>query len=195
MLLIPRFRHPPVGRARRRNVVFVTCAAALLATLACTIEKTQPPKTVEAIDSTRIPATRAERDFLRALSNHHAGLMFLAHVAEQHPDSVRVQSQALLLDAHHHQETDSILAVLHRESGEAFVPTVSNHHQALVDTLQRLSPADFDRRFRQEVIAHHREGLAMIDSAMPTLSNPRIIALVRRMREQQIAEIAALSAR
>lgn len=40
----------------------------------------------------------ADAAFLRALSNHQAGLMFLAHVAHQHPDSVSVRAEALALD-------------------------------------------------------------------------------------------------
>lgn len=135
----------------------------------------------------------ADAVFLRALSNHQAGLMFLAHVAHQHPDSVSVRAEALTLDEHHHRQTDSALATLRSVIGEDFLPTVTDHYQSLVDTLQRLPPREFDARFWAEVESHHRAGIAIVDSSLPKLRDPRVISLAQLVREQHADELRELA--
>ncbi|MEO7648798.1 MAG: DUF305 domain-containing protein [Gemmatimonadaceae bacterium] len=134
----------------------------------------------------------ADAVFLRTLSNHQAGLMFLAHVAHQHHDSVSVRAEALALDEHHHQQTDSALATLRSVTGEEFLPTVTDHYQSLVDTLQRLPPREFDVRFWAEVEGHHRVGIAIVDSSLANLRDPRVTSLAQLIRAQHEDELREL---
>lgn len=180
---------PPPKWVFRFPLVFAT----LMSLGACSDarEREDEPPVVEQ-PPVRSDSASADARFLRALSNHQAGLMFLAHVAHQHPDSVSVRAEALALDQHHHGQTDSALATLRSVTGEDFLPTVTDHYQSLVDTLQRLPPREFDTRFWTEVESHHRAGMAIVDSALPQLRDPRVISLARLVRAQHESELREL---
>lgn len=182
-----RTSHPLRPTALRAATIL-----AVSATLSCNNapENAQP-------EVTRSPApnadtTSADAIFLRALGNHQAGLMFLAHVADQHHDSVSVRAEALAVDDHHHRQTDSAMATFRELTGRDFLPTVSDHYQSLVADLQRLPAPEFDSRFWTEVADHHREGIVLIDSSLARLRDPRVITLARNVRAQHAKELTAL---
>lgn len=170
-------------------------ATALTVLAACSNARDDAPTPAPARNQPAGYADTAGPDgvFLRALSTHQAGLMFLAHVAHQHPDSVSVRAEALALDEHHHRQTDSALATLRSVTGEDFLPTVTDHFQSLVDTLQRLPHAQFDTRFWAEVERHHRAGIAIVDGALPKLRDPRVVSLARLVKAQHEGELRELA--
>jgi len=146
------------------------------------------PPTQAAQADTSIP----DYAFLRALANHHAGLMFLAHVAEQQRGTIRVRADATALDSHHHAQSDSIVAVIHREFGRDFLPVVTDTHHLDVVALQTLEGAAFDSAFRAHVLEHHRAGVRLIDEYLPRLQLPRVRALAEKSRAEIAAEVGAL---
>lgn len=162
------------------------------AALSCNEPREQAPPDVTPSPAATADTASADAVFLRALGNHQAGLMFLAHVAHQHHDSVSVRAEALAVDEHHHRQTDSAMATLRALTGEDFLPTVSDHYQTLVADLQRLPAREFDRRFWTEVADHHREGIVLIDSSLARLRDPRVIGLAQRVRAQHAKELTLL---
>lgn len=202
-------RSPSRIRATRRlsRAAFLVrgllASAVLFASAGC---DRNPPADAGArepgVSSGNAPVLAAQADtsipdytFLQALANHHAGLMFLAHVAEQQRGTIDVRGDATALDSHHHAQSDSIVAVIHREFGRDFLPVVTDTHHLDVVALQNLEGAAFDSAFRAHVLEHHRAGVRLIDEYLPRLQLPRVRALAEGSRAEIAAEVGALSGR
>lgn len=161
---------------------------------ACTSTERRP-ETVATTDTAAITAVSPDdpdREFLRRLAEHHAGIMFTAHSAHQNQDSVSVRGGAMALDEHHHAEADTALALLRRRYGDEYVPVVTERHAIMVDSLQRTTGAEYDRRYRRFVAEHHRETAQLIDGFLPRLRLPEVVALARNLRTKQTAELDSL---
>ena len=79
--------------------------------------------------------------------------------------------------------------MLQRDFGVAHQPSIMPSNQAMADSLSQKSGADYDMTFHMNVIAHHREGIAMIDRFLPQLTNPQVRQMAERMRADQQKDI------
>ena len=66
-------------------------------------------------------------------------------------------------------------------------------HKMMSDSLERQSGKAYERGFYQDVIAHHKEGIAMIDSFLPRLTDDSVRAMAEKMRSDQEKEIGEFS--
>lgn len=132
-----------------------------------------------------------DRDFLRMMSDHHKGLIQMAHMTkDRKASSATTVADATKLDATQDTELDHMVTMLETDFKDAYAPQVLPAHKAMADQLRAKSGSDFDRTFYQNTIAHHQEALKMIDEYSPKLKNAMLKQMAASMRADQAKEIA-----
>lgn len=125
----------------------------------------------------------ADQEFLEKMSDHHAGLILIAHGTLEHTGPLTVKDEAKKLDS---EQDDELARIKNALKGEFNVPdyksTVMPEHQAMADSLARLSGATYDRQFRTDVIKHHQEAVAMIGRYLPRMIHGDVRTMAERMR-------------
>jgi uncharacterized protein (DUF305 family) len=133
----------------------------------------------------------ADAEFLRMMSDHHQGLIMMANEAAG-KGTQAVQAEARQMGDKQGGEQQEMLTMLQRDFGVSHQPQVTPSNQAMADSLSPKSGTDYDMTFHMNVIAHHREGIAMIDQHLPHLTNPQVRQMAERMKSDQQREIQEL---
>ena len=81
-----------------------------------------------------------------------------------------------------------MLAMLSQQYGDSITPMTMPNNQSMLNSLLQTSGTEFDRTFYRHVIAHHREGIQMIDQHLPHLTG-EVRQMAERMRADQQREI------
>lgn len=136
----------------------------------------------------------SDHAFLDKMVNHHEGLIFLASRAQKH-DIGEVDTDARKLHMKQRTEQQKMMQMLSGHGGEAVKPQLMPKHKAMSDSLERQTGKAYERGFYHDVIAHHQEGMAMIDSFLPRLSDDSIRAMAQKMRSDQAKEIEEFKAK
>jgi uncharacterized protein (DUF305 family) len=133
-------------------------------------------------------AAKGDSGFLALMSDHHQGLIVMAQDAEKRgPASVR--RDAARLATEQQREQQQMLQHLSAEYGAPHQPEVMPKNQAMADSLEQLSGEAYARTFYHHVMAHHQEGIGMMDSAAASLADAKVQDMVSRMRQQQSREM------
>lgn len=132
----------------------------------------------------------ADHDFLRMMSDHHKGLILLAHMTRDRKAGGSAVTDAAKLDAAQDKELDHMVTMLEKDFKDPYAPKVMPQHQALADALKGKSGTDYDRTFYQSVIRHHQEALTMIDEYLPRSKNAMLKQMAEQMKADQSKEIA-----
>ena len=148
-------------------------------------QATASPDTVAT--STRSSAD-ADQEFLRKMSTHHEGLILLAGRAMKR-GSGTVRTDAQRLHEKQRREQGHMVQMLRQQLQDTIDLTVMPKHEAMSDSLEQQKGDEYGHGFYQDVIAHHREGIAMIDSFAPRLQNDSVRATATMMRADQEREI------
>lgn len=131
-----------------------------------------------------------DQDFLRMMSDHHKGLIAMAHMTKDGKGSTEtVRADARKLDTAQDAELDSMTTMLETSFKDPYQPKIMPKHQAMADSLGMQSGTAYDRTFYQDVIAHHQEGIKMMDEYLPKLTRPELKSMAQRMRDMQTREI------
>lgn len=131
-----------------------------------------------------------DRDFLRMMSEHHKGMIAIAHLTiEQKKGSAATRADAEMLDTKQDAELDSMVTMLEQQFKDAYDPKIMPDNQKMVDELRALSGAAYDRLFYQHVVHHHQQATQMIDQHATMLKDPKIKAMAERMKRDQSREI------
>ena len=129
-----------------------------------------------------------DQQFLREMADHHEGMRRMAAEATQ-KGSAEVKAAAAEMSQKQTAEQQEMLSML-QSQGVSHQPSMMSSNQAMVDSLvQAPAGADFDMAFHMQVIAHHREGIAMIDRMLPQLTNPQVRQMAERMKADQQKDI------
>ena len=133
-----------------------------------------------------------DQDFLRMMSDHHKGLIAMAHLSAEgeKKGSAGVQADARKLDTKQDAELDSMTTMLEKDFKDAYAPKVTPDNQAMVDQLKGLSGAAYDRAFYENTVKHHQQAVQMVDEFAPKLQRADLKAMAQRMRADQTREIA-----
>lgn len=83
-------------------------------------------------------------------------------------------------------------SILRIQYADLTAPAISGTARTTADSLRRLAGARAGHAFYDVTIAHHREGIAMIDDYAARLS-PSVRAMASKMKTDQLAEIAISS--
>ncbi len=134
----------------------------------------------------------ADQEFLRVMSDHHQGLIALVHpTMEGNTATPAARAAARTLDKVQDAELDTMVTILETRFKDPYGPTVTPDNKALAERLARQTGAAYDRTFYQDVIAHHREAIDLIDQYLPKLTRPDLKAMAQRMRAEDTRAIAA----
>ena len=133
-----------------------------------------------------------DRDFLRMMSDHHKGMITMAHMTIEgaKKGSAAVQADAKKVDAKQDAEVDEMITKLEQQYKDPYDPKISPADQAMVDQLKAQTGTGYDRMFYQHAVKHHQQALMMIDQALTTLKDPQVKAMAERMKRDQTREIS-----
>jgi uncharacterized protein (DUF305 family) len=134
----------------------------------------------------RTPPADSNQAFLRAMSDHHHGLVVLVDSAFGKLNAAR--SDADSLRQKQRRGRDDMMQILNTEYDDPITPAIMTSNRTMLSSMMRAAPADADRLFYEQTVAHHREGIRMIDRFMPYLSG-RPKSLATNMRGEQQREI------
>ena len=133
----------------------------------------------------------ADQDFLRMMSDHHRGLIAMAHLSTEgdKKGSAQAQADAQKLDRKQDAELDSMTTMLEQQFKDKYDPMIMPSNQAMVDQLKSQSGTAYDKAFYQNVVKHHQQAIKMVDEFSPKLQNAQIKRMAQRMKEDQQREI------
>jgi uncharacterized protein (DUF305 family) len=134
----------------------------------------------------------ANHAFLEKMVDHHEGLILLAGRAERR-GMQSITPDAKKLHTKQQAEQQKMAQMMSAHSGTSAEPTLMPRHKMMSDSLERQSGKAYERGFYQDVIAHHKEGIAMIDSFLPRLTDDSVRTMAEKMRTDQEKEIAEFS--
>ena len=137
-------------------------------------------------------AQDADHEFLRMMSDHHEGLVVMGEDAMNRATDDSVRSAAHMLHTKQAADQDTMIMMITRMYSQQHVPRMMPKNAAQADTLRSRQAAEVDRYFLQTTIAHHEEGIAMIDQFMPRLAKPEVRSMAEKMRDEQQREIRNL---
>lgn len=132
----------------------------------------------------------ADHDFLRMMSDHHKGLIRMAHMTKDRKEGGAAVADAKKLDAAQDKELDHMVTMLEKDFKDPYAPKVMPAHQSMADELKAKSGKEYDRTFYRNVIAHHGEAIKMIDEYLPKAKNAMLKQMAEQMKADQSKEIA-----
>lgn len=138
------------------------------------------------------PPQDADHEFLRMMSDHHEGLEVMGADAMNRAVDDSVKSAAHNLHTKQAAQQDTMVAMIQRMYNEQHTPTIIPKNAAQADSLQQMTGADADRYFLRTTIAHHQEGIGMIERFLPRFTKPEVRQMAEGMREGQQREIQEL---
>ena len=134
----------------------------------------------------------SDQQFLRAISDHHLGMIEMAHAALRPDTSAELRAKAEQIHRKQHEEARQLAAMLKRTFGDRYQPTVTPDNQQLVERVRQAPGAAVERTFYEATIAHHEEGVRMIAEQRPHLSDPELRRMAERMHDDQRREVGEL---
>ena len=132
----------------------------------------------------------ADQDFLRMMSDHHKGLIVLAHMTKDRKEGGSAVADATKLDAAQDKELDHMVTMLEKDFKDAYSPKVLPAHQAMAEALKSKTGKEYDRTFYQDIIQHHQEAIKMVDGYLPNAKNAMLKQMAETMKADQSKEIA-----
>lgn len=136
---------------------------------------------------TRTAPRDTNQAFLRMMSDHHQGLLVMVDSASGKLSAAKADADMMRQKQKSGQ--DHMMHLLATQYSDSIMPMVMPSNQAMIEAVARAAAGDADPVFYQQVIAHHREGIMMIDKQLPHLTGePKQMATT--MREEQQREIA-----
>ena len=132
----------------------------------------------------------ADRDFLRMMSDHHKGMILMAHMTKERKDAGSAVSDARKLDAAQDRELDMMQTMLEKDFKDPYAPRVLAEHQAMADALKGKRAEQYERTFYENVIKHHQEAIKMVDEYLPKGKSAAIKQMAGKMKADQSMEIA-----
>ncbi len=132
----------------------------------------------------------ADHDFLRMMSDHHKGMIAMAHPTIESRENLAVKGDARKLDKAQDAELDMMANKLDRDFKDAYTPKVTAENQRMVDALKGKTGDDYSKTFLQNVIMHHGEAVKMIDEYLPKAKDASLKTMASKMKADQTKEIA-----
>ena len=132
----------------------------------------------------------ADRDFLRMMSDHHKGMILMAHMTKDRREGGSSVADARKLDAAQDAELDRMMTMLEKDYKDAYAAKVMPDNQAMADELKGKSGADYERTFYQNVIKHHEQAIRMVDAYLPKSKSAAVKQMAEKMKADQAKEVA-----
>ncbi len=135
-----------------------------------------------------------DRDFLRMMSDHHKGLIALAHesMVQGGRGTSQSQADARVLDAKQDRELEQMVRMLEASYQDPYEPKVTPPDQATIDSMLKYSGQNYATAFYRSVVAHHQRAVTMVDAYLPKAKRADVKAMAEQMKRDQRAEIKKL---
>lgn len=136
-----------------------------------------------------------DHDFLRMMTDHHKGLIQMAHETIESKDKLAVKSIAERIDAEQDDEMDQMMTMLEKTFKDPYAAKITADNQTLADQLKGKTGKEYDQAFLTNVIAHHEQAIKMIDAYLPIAKNTELKVMATKMQAVQSKEIAEFRAK
>ena len=136
------------------------------------------------------PAKDADQEFLRMMVDHHEGLLVMADSALKKGTSAQLKADAQKLKTDQTAERQKMLGMLKSDYSDDHMAMVMPSSNTMIAAGAQKTGAEYDRQFRENIIAHHREALTMIDRFLPRFTKPANRQMAEKMKAAQAREIA-----
>lgn len=133
-----------------------------------------------------------DQQFLRTISDHHLGMIEMAHAALRPDASAELRARAEQIHRTQHDEARQFAAMLERTFGDRYQPKVTPDNQEMVARVRRAQGAAVERTFYETTVAHHEAGVRMMAEQLPHLSDPELRRMAEQMRDDQQREVGEL---
>jgi uncharacterized protein (DUF305 family) len=130
----------------------------------------------------------ADQEFLRMMSDHHTGMVLMAHEVIERKEKLASKADARKFDQEQDDELDRMRSAL-KGMNDSYKPTATSEAKEMAASLSKLSGKEFDRTFWENTIKHHQMAIDMIDKYLPNLTHPDVKTMAERMRAAQMQEI------
>lgn len=137
----------------------------------------------------------ADHDFLRMMSDHHKGMILMAHETIESQEKFSVKPIATRIDNAQDAELDKMSTMLEKDFKDPYEPKVTSSNQMMADELKGKTGAVYDQTFLKNVIAHHEEAIKMIDDYLPKSKNATVKSMAETMKAMQSKEIVEFRAK
>ena len=132
----------------------------------------------------------ADHDFLRMMSDHHKGMIAMAHMTKDRKDAGGAKADARKIDAAQDKEIDRMVTMLEKDYKDAYAPKVLPESQTMSDMLKDKKGTGYERAFYENTIKHHQAAITMVDEYLPRGKSAAIKQMAEKMKADQTKEIA-----
>lgn len=180
---------------------------AVLAAAACSKKEEAPAASatgdtsVPAMDHAQMakrdlpPAKDADHDFLRTMADHHEGLIWMTDQAQKKGTAAGTRQDAARIYQAQIAARDSMLKIITAAYSETHKAEPMGEDLVHNDSLAATASAAYDKKFYQTLVKHHREGLDMINAALPKLTRPDVKSLVEKMKSEHESDLKSFQAK
>jgi uncharacterized protein (DUF305 family) len=138
-----------------------------------------------------VPATGdPDHDFLRRMSDHHAGLVIVTHAAIESNRSSSLLPVIRKIEDDHDRELDAMFSMLKRIYKEGYVPVPGRDYNRMAQTL-RAGTGDSTTFFRA-ALKTEQQALQMINEYLPKARNAQVRRFAEQLRRDEPRETAAI---
>lgn len=141
------------------------------------------------------PEAMATEALLRELADRDEALIEMARLGITRREQLKVSADARRLLSEQRRESNRLLGMLRGEYHLTHQPKISPHDQPLLDSLNGGGVGEFDSAFLRLVAKHHEGDVAIIDSALPKITVPRLRETLTEIRTQRANEAEAFRKR
>ena len=154
--------------------------------------QTRSRQAVDTIqDPTRPTTGDADRDFLRAISDHDKNVVVLSDAALESNTRPEMEDLIRLIEERHGHNLDAVTAVLRRSFNDRYVSQATNHTRTTAEVLRRPG-ADHRRVFLSATLAAEENASRFIDSVLPKIKRADVRTIARNLKSAKTAEIGAI---
>ena len=132
----------------------------------------------------------ADHDFLRMMSDHHKGMIAMAHMTKERNDVGSAVADAKKIDAAQDKELDRMVTMLEKDFKDAYAPKVMPDNQAMADKMKDMKGTEYERAFYENTITHHQAAVKMVDAYLPKGKSAAIRQMAEKIKADQTKEIA-----
>lgn len=145
----------------------------------------------------------ADTEFAQMMIVHHEGAIEMADLAMERAESQQVRALAERISAAQGPEIEQMTSWLeawgeetspagHGGMDHGDMEMEGMSQEEAMEDLESRSGAEFDRRFLELMIAHHRGAVDMAQAQLANGENPQALDLAQEMIDDQQAEIAEM---
>ncbi len=132
----------------------------------------------------------ADQDFLRMMSDHHKGMIAMAHMTKERNDVGTAAADAKKLDAGQDKELDRMVTMLEKDFKDAYKPKVMPDNQEMADQMKSKNGTAYERAFYENTITHHQAAVKMVEEYLPKGKSAAIKQMAEKIKADQTKEIA-----